>query len=103
MFLLRYSSLHLLARPSFQMPYLICFTIVNVSRFEETIFASCFYLDNDELSETFDRHVVLVAGRWKKTATKPACDCLGSQLSRVHKTILSTPPSPRAISFLFFF
>lgn len=88
-----------LSGPYPQMPYFICFTFTSASRTEGHIFASCFYLDNDERNETFDRRTVPVARRWREGATKPACDCLHSHLFRVHKTLLSLPP---AIFYFFF-
>lgn len=63
MFLPRYFSLHFLSGPSIQIPYFICFTFMSASRPEGTIFASCFYLDDDERNETFDRRMVPVARR----------------------------------------
>lgn len=99
MFLSRFFSLLFLSGPYPQMPYFICFTFTSASRTEGPIFASCFYLDNDERNETFDRRMVPVARRWERGATKPACECLHSHLFRVHKTLLSLPP---AIFYFFF-
>lgn len=99
MFLSRFFLFFFLSGPYPQTPYFICFTFTSASRTEGHIFASCFYLDNDERNETFDRRTVPVARRSREGATKPACDCLRSHLFRVHKTLLSLPP---AIFYFFF-